>query len=66
MAIEFMVKNANYLFLDQNNSRLHVLAKITKADGTNIGANTAALINLQLMFRKIGLDLNGRNVGDTS
>ena len=45
MAIEFTVKGANDLYLDLNNSRLHVVAKITKADGTNIDANTAAPIN---------------------
>ena len=68
MAIEFSVKGANDLYLDLNNSRLHELAKITKADGRNIDANTAAPINMMLhsMFREIGLDLNGRNVGDTS
>ena len=68
MAIEFTVKSANDLYLDLNNSRLHVMAKITKADGTNIDANTAAPINLTLhsMFREIGLEFNGRNVGDTS
>ena len=42
MAIEFTVKGANDLYLDLNNLRLHVLAKITKADGTNIDANTTA------------------------
>ena len=68
MAIEFTVNGANNLYLDLNNSRLHVLVKITKADGTNIEANTAAPINLTLhsMFREIGLELNGRNVGETS
>ena len=68
MAIEFTVKGANDLYLDLNNSLLHVLAKIIKADGTNIDANTAAPINLTLqsMFREIGLVLNGGNVGDTS
>ena len=68
MAIEFVVKGTNDLYLDLKNSRLHVLAKITKADGTNIDANTAGPINLTLhsMFREIGLELNGRNVGDTS
>ena len=68
MAIEFTVKGANDLYLDLNNSRLHVLAKITKADGTNIDANTAAPINITLhsMLREIGLEFNGRNVGDTS
>ena len=68
MAIEFTVKSANDLYLDLNNSRLHVIAKITKADGTNIDANTAAPINLTLhsMFREIGLEFNGRNVSGTS
>ena len=32
MAIEFTVKSANHLYLDLNNSRLHVITKITKAD----------------------------------
>ena len=56
MAIEFTAKIANDLYLDLNNSRLHVLAKITKADGTNIDANIAAPINLTLhsMIREIG------------
>ena len=67
-AIEFTVKGSNLLYLDINNSHLHVLAKITKADGTNIDANTAAPINLTLhsIFREIGVELNGRNMGDTS
>ena len=68
MAIEFTVKSENDLYLDLNNSRLHVIAKIFKADGTNINANTAAPINLTLhsMFREIGMEFNGRNVSDTS
>ena len=68
MAIEFTVKGANDLYLDLNKSRLHIFAKITKADGTNIDANTAASIKLTLhsMFREIGLEINNRNVGDTS
>ena len=58
MAIEFTVESANDLYLDLHNSRLHVIAKITKADGTNIDANSAAPINLTLhsMFREIGLE----------
>ena len=68
IAIEFTIKGENNLYLDLYNSRLNVFAKITKADGTNIEANTADLINLTLhsLFRKIELKLNGRNVGDTS
>ena len=44
-----------------------MIAKITKADVTNIDGNTAAPINLTLysIFREIGLEFNGRNVGDT-
>ena len=65
---EFMVKSSNKLYQDLNNSRLHVLAKITNADGSNIEANTAGPINLPLdsMFRKISVELNGRNVRDKS
>ena len=68
LAIEFTVKSANDLYLDLNNSRLHVIAKITKADETNIDENTAAPINLTLhsMIREIGLEFNDRNVGDIS
>ena len=68
MDIEFTVKSANDLYLELNNSRLHVIAKITKTDGTSIDANTATPIylTLHLMFREIELELNGRNVRDTS
>ena len=68
MAIEFTVNSANDLYLELNNSRLHVIAKFTKADGTNIVANTTSPINLTLhsMFREMGLEFNVRNVGDTS
>ena len=68
MDIEFTIISVNDLYLDLNNSRLHVIAKITKANGTNFDANTAAPINLTLhsMFCEIGLEFNGRNVGDTS
>ena len=68
VAIEFTVKAANDLYLDLNNSPVHLLVNITKADGTNIDANTVAPINLTLysMLREIGLELNGQNVGDTS
>ena len=66
--IEFMVKGSNNLYLDLNNSRLNVLPKITNADGSNIGANTAGPMNLPLhsMFREISVELNCRNVSDTS
>ena len=68
MAIKFTVKSATDLYLDLNNLRLHVIAKITNTDGTNIDVKTAAPINLTLhsMFSELGLEFNGRNVGDTS
>ena len=67
MAIEFTVKGSNELYLNLNNLRLHVFAKITKVDKTNIDSNTAAPINLTLhsLFREIGIEMNGQNVGDT-
>ena len=67
-AIEFKVTGSNDLYLDLNKLHLHVLAKIIKADGTNIDANTAAPINLTLhsVFLEIGVELYGRNVIDTS
>ena len=55
--IEFMVKGSNDLYLDLNNSRLHVLAKIINADGMSIGANTAGPINLPL--HSISRDFRG-------
>ena len=68
MAIEFTVKGANDHYLKLNNCRLHVLAKIIKADETNIDANTAGPIYLTLysICRVIGLELNDRNVSDTN
>ena len=68
MAIEFSVMGANDLYLDLNSSSLHVFAKITKADGTNIDKDTTGPIKLMLhsIFREIGLELNDQNVGDTS
>ena len=68
MANKFTVKSANDLYLESNNLCSHVIVKITKADKTNIDANTTALINLTLhsMFCKIWLKFNGSNVGDIS
>ena len=38
--IEFLVKGANQLYLDLNDSRLQLRVKMTKADGTNMTAAT--------------------------
>ena len=58
--IEFTVKRANNLYLDLNDSYMVVRVKITNADGTNIGANTAGPVNLTLhsLFREIEVRLN--------
>lgn len=40
--IGFKVTGLNDLYFDLNNSRMHMLAINTKANGTNIKANTAA------------------------
>ena len=66
-ANEFRVTGSIDMCLNLKYSRLHILAKITKADKTNIDAKAAPInLTLHLMFRKIGVELNGRNVGDTS
>ena len=67
-AIEFTVTRSHELYLDLSYSHSHVLAKIIKADGSNINANTAAIIHLTLhsMCREISLELNSRQVNDTS
>ena len=68
MAIEFAVQGVNNLYLKPKNSRLHIQAKITKPDKTNFYANTENPFNMTLhsIYRKIGLKLNGRNVGYTT
>ena len=68
LAIEFTVQSANDIYFDLNNLHLHVIAKITKTDGTNIDANTASPLNLTLhsIFRENELECNYQNVGDTS
>ena len=64
--IEFLVKGADQLYLDLNDSRLHLRVKMTKADGTNMTANTGAIINLPLhsLFREVSVELNGRSVSN--
>lgn len=64
--IEFMVKGADGQYLDLNNSRLVIRAKITKADGANIADDTAGPVNLPLhsMFREIQVELGGKTVSD--
>ena len=67
-AIKFKITGLNDIYLDLNNSRLHVFAKITKTNGKNIDANTAAPIKLTLQtkFREIDVELTSENVLKTS
>jgi hypothetical protein len=64
--IEFIVKGAENLYLDLNNTRLTVQAKITKANGTNIDAASAGPVNLALhsLWREMTYELNGRPVSE--
>ena len=64
--IEFLVKGADQLYLDLNDSFLHLRAKITKADRTNMDANTGAVINLPMhsLFREVDVEMNGKSVSE--
>jgi hypothetical protein len=64
--IEFIVKGADLLYLDLNNTKLTVHVKITKANGTNIEAAVAGPANLGLhsLFREMSIELNGRPVSE--
>ena len=64
--IEFMVTGADQLYLDLNESSLHLHVKITDADGTNIGANTAGPVNLMLhsLLSQMSVEFNGKPVNE--
>ena len=64
--IEFIIKWADQLYLDLNDSRLYLRVKMTKANGTNMTSATGAIINLPLqsLFREVSVELNGRSVSD--
>ena len=64
--IEFLVKGADQLYLDLNDSRFQLRVKMTKADGTNMTAATGPIIKLPLhsLFREVNVELNGRCVSD--
>lgn len=66
--IEFNVTSSERQYLDLNNSRLCVRVKITKADGTNLDADTAGPINLTLhsLFKDVYVELNNKAVSDSS
>ena len=66
-AIEILIKSAINFYLDLNESRFIVRAKITKATGTDVNDNVwAALMNLllHLLFREIRATLNDTQPSD--
>jgi hypothetical protein len=63
--IEFIVKGADLLYLDMRTTKITVHAKITKAVGANIAANTAGPVNLALLFFwEVSIELNERPVNE--
>lgn len=59
--IEFHISGATADYIDLNNTFVHVRAKVTKADGTNLEANTeVAPINywLHSLFSQVDISLN--------
>jgi len=64
--IEFLVKGADQLYLDLNDSFLHLRVKMTKANGTNMDAATGTIINLPIhsMFREVDVEMNGKSVSE--
>ena len=64
--IQFMVKGADQLYLDLNESSLHLRVQITNADNTNIGANTRGPVNLMLhsLFSQMSVEFNRMPVNE--
>ena len=65
--IEFSIKSADNFYLDLDESRFIVPAKITKANGTDMDNNVrAATVNLLLhsLFREISATLNDTPASD--
>ena len=62
--IEFMVKGAEQLYLDLNESLLLVRVNITNADNSDIGQDTAGPVNLTLhsLFSQISVEFKGKPV----
>ena len=66
--IEFMVKGADKLYLDLNESLLLLRVKITNADNSDIGADTASPVNLTLhsLFSQISVEFNGKPMSESN
>ena len=61
-----MVKGAQQLYLDLNESLLLVRVKIINADNSDIGADTAGPVNLTLhsLFSQMSVEFNGKPVSE--
>ena len=61
-----MVQGADQLYLDLNESSLHLRVKITNADGTKIEANRAGPVNLiqHSLFNQMSVEFNGKPVNE--
>ena len=67
--IEFIITGANLIYLDLNNSKLQVKAKITLANGNNLAnGNVVGPVNLMLhsLFSKVDMSLCGKSVSDSN
>ena len=66
--IEFMVKGADQLYLDLNDSWMRFLVKFVNAAGADVGADLVGPIKLiaHALFAQISAELNGKQVGDTN
>ena len=64
--IELMVKGADQLYLDLNESLLLVRVKFTNADNSDIAADTVGLVNLTLhsLFCQMNVEFNGKPVSE--
>ncbi|XP_070546920.1 uncharacterized protein [Ptychodera flava] len=62
--IEFVISGSGEDYIDLSSTLLKIKAKVTKADGTNIGADAAVgPVNLCLhsLFSQVDVHLNGKN-----
>jgi len=64
--VEFMIKGADQLYLDLNESLFLVLVKISNADGTNAANDLVGPINLigHSLWSQMSMELNGKPVSE--
>ena len=68
--IEFLVRGADGLFLDLNDSKIEVRCKLVRADGANLvpGTDFVGVVNntLNSLFTNIEVELGGKIISDPS